>query len=101
VTTTRKSHRVERRVEPVRITTAPLSHREDLDKRRRRYVISMMVRSACFVGAVVVGDNWLRWVLVAAAVFLPYVAVVVANSAAPRVEGSDLVTGGAGHRELG
>lgn len=89
------------RIEPVRITTAPTSHRDDLDRRRRRYIISMTARSLCFVGAVAVGDNWLRWVLIAAAVFLPYFAVVVANSAAPRVEGSDLVGGGGGHRELG
>lgn len=94
-----------RRVEPVRITTAPESHRDDLDKRRRRYVISMVIRSLCFVGAVIAqagfGIGWLMWVLIVGAVFLPYLAVVAANSAAPRIESTDLPTGVTTHRELG
>lgn len=92
--------RTTRRVDPVRITTAPTSHRDDLDRRRRRYVVSMVVRSLCFVGAVAVGPGWLRWVLIAGAVVLPYVAVVVANSAAPRIEGTDLRGNDGEHREL-
>ncbi len=87
--------------EPVRITTAPTSRRDDLDRRRRRYVISMAVRTLCFVGAVVVGPGWLRWVLVVGAFILPYIAVVMANTASPRIEGADLVQPGGGHRELG
>lgn len=90
-----------RRVEPVRITTAPTSRRDDLDQRRRKYVISMVIRTLCFVGAVAVGDTWLRWVLLFGAVFLPYFAVIFANSAAPRIEGSDLRSSSNGHRELG
>ena len=65
----------------VRITTAAPSRAEDISGRQRRYVISMLVRTACFVGAVAVGDNWLRWVLIVCAVFLPYIAVVMANAA--------------------
>ncbi len=38
------------------------------------------IRTACFIGAVLIGDGWLRWVLVAGAVFLPYIAVVMANA---------------------
>ncbi len=98
VSATRKTTR---RVEPVRITTAPQSHRDDLARRRRRYIISMAVRSLCFIGAVLVGPGWLRWALIAGAVVLPYVAVVVANSASPRIEGTDLVGPGGQHRELG
>lgn len=60
----------------------------------------MAVRTLCFVGAVVVGDNWVRWVLVAGAFLLPYVAVVMANSASPRIEGADLVQPMNGYREL-
>lgn len=75
---------------PVRITTAPLSRSDDIAARQRRYLISMGIRSVCFVAAVVVGEGWLRWVLVAASFFLPTVAVVVANSATPRVEGTAL-----------
>jgi hypothetical protein len=86
---------------PVRITTAPTSHGDDIDRRRRRYLFSMAIRTLCFVGAVVVGPGWLRWVLVVGAFILPYVAVVMANSAAPRVEGADLVQPDPRHKELG
>lgn len=89
------------RDEPVRITTAPINAREDIDRRRRRYVVSMTIRTLCFVGAVVVGDGWLRWVLIAGAFVLPYVAVVMANVAAPRIDGADLVKPAADNRELG
>jgi len=43
----------------------------------------MLLRTLCFVGAVV-ADGWLRWTLVAGAIFLPYVAVVLANAATRR-----------------
>lgn len=67
--------------EAVRITTAAPSRADDIAARQRRYIISMGIRTACFIGAVAVGDTWLRWVLIVAAVFLPYVAVVMANAA--------------------
>ncbi len=60
----------------------------------------MTIRTLCFVGAVLIGDNWARWVLVAGAFLLPYIAVVMANSAAPRIEGADLVSPGNGYLEL-
>ena len=85
----------------VRITTAPHNPQDDIDRRRRRYVISMTIRTLCFVAAVLVGPGWLRWVLMAGALFLPYVAVVMANSASPRIDGADLVTPSERHRELG
>ena len=58
---------------------------DDLGLRMKRYLISMSVRTLCFVLAVVF-EGPLRWVFIAFAVFLPYVAVVLANagrSAAP------------------
>jgi hypothetical protein len=67
----------------IRITTAAADRGKDTSVRQRRYLISMVLRSACFVGAIVAGDGWLRWVLIAAAVLLPYVAVVMANSINP------------------
>ena len=67
--------------DPVRITTAAASPRDDISARQRRYLVSMAIRTVCFVAAIVVGPGWLRWVLVAAAVLLPYVAVVMANAA--------------------
>jgi hypothetical protein len=89
-----------REAEPVRITTAPQNPHDEIDARRRRYLVSMGVRTICFVGAVVVGDGWLRWVLVVGAFVLPYVAVVMANSASPRIEGADLISPNEGRREL-
>jgi hypothetical protein len=93
-------HRARREPEPIRITTAPASHADDIDRRRRRYVISMAIRTLCFIGAILVGPGWLRWVLVAGAFVLPYVAVVMANAASPRIEGADLVNPDQGRKEL-
>ena len=61
----------------------------------------MGIRTLCFIGAVVVGDGWLRWVLIAGAFILPYVAVVMANSASPQIEGADLDPLDHGYKELG
>lgn len=72
-----------RESEAVRITDARTSHSDDLRHRQRRYLMSMAVRTLCFVGAVIV-DSWLRWVLIVAALFLPYVAVVMANAVSSR-----------------
>ncbi len=47
--------------------------------RMRRYLVSMSVRTICFLLAVVTPSPY-RWVFVAFAVFLPYVAVVAANT---------------------
>ena len=68
----------------MRITTAPVSHQSDVDGRQRRYLISMGVRTVCFIGAVAVGPGPLRWLLVLGAVFLPYIAVVLVNAVRPR-----------------
>ena len=73
--------------EPVyQITSARRGVRDDVDSRTRRYLVSMGVRTACFLGAVVVGGGWLRWVLIAAALVLPYLSVVFANGGRERIE---------------
>ena len=69
--------------------------------RQKRYIISMSIRTACFVAAILVGAGWLRWVLVTAAFVLPYIAVVMANSASPRIQGTDPFGPGSTHPELG
>jgi hypothetical protein len=68
----------------VRITTAAASRNEDIRARQRRYVFSMSLRTLCFVGAVILGQGVFMWILIAAAIFLPYIAVVMANAAASR-----------------
>jgi len=45
----------------------------------------MGVRVLCFVGAILVGDSWVRWALVVGAVVLPYSAVLFANAGRDRV----------------
>jgi hypothetical protein len=61
------------------VTEARRGSSDDLKQRQRRYLISMGVRTVCFVLAVVVTGP-LRWVLVSAALVLPYIAVVMANA---------------------
>jgi hypothetical protein len=69
--------------EVVRITTAPRSRRDDIAGRQRRYVISMAIRTVCFVLAVVCIGHWFMWVFITASFVLPYVAVILANAGAP------------------
>lgn len=66
--------------EPVpSITSAPEPLAVDQARRTRSYLIQMSIRVVCIIGAVLV-DGWVRWALVAAAVVLPYSAVLIANS---------------------
>ena len=68
----------------VRITTAATSRNVDIRRRQRRYLASMSLRTVCFVGAVIVGEGVLMWILIVGAIFLPYVAVVMANAVTTR-----------------
>jgi hypothetical protein len=61
------------------ITGAAQGLTDDQAPRTRRYLISMGIRTACVVAAIFV-PGWPRWVLIAGAVVLPYVAVVAANA---------------------
>ena len=70
---------------PVNITSARTSHSDDLHRRQVRYLLSMGIRTVCFVLAIVTSGP-VRWILVAAAVFLPYVAVILANAKDRRSE---------------
>lgn len=62
-----------------RITSARRSFAEDQHDRIVKYTVSMSIRAVCLVLAFVVTGP-LRWVFVAGAVLLPYVAVVIANA---------------------
>lgn len=65
------------------VTTAPISLQEEQAGRMRQYLATMALRTVCFVGAYFF-EGWLRWVCVALAVVLPYVAVVLVNAVRPR-----------------
>jgi len=62
------------------ITDAKPGTSRELASRQKRYIITMAFRTACFLSMLVVTGPF-RWVLLACAVFLPYVAVVFANQA--------------------
>lgn len=61
------------------VTSARRSLSEDQSERNRRYLISMSIRTICFVGSII-ADGWLRWALFIGALVLPWIAVVVANA---------------------
>jgi Protein of unknown function (DUF3099) len=60
------------------VTTAHQGRSADISARQKRYLWMMGIRLACLPLALVV-DGWARWVFIAGAVVLPYLAVVVAN----------------------
>ena len=61
------------------ITTAPAALTRDQAGRQKRYFISMMIRTACFILAVILPSPY-RWFALLGAVALPYFAVVIANA---------------------
>jgi len=61
------------------VTSAQTPLSQEQKARTRRYLLSMSIRTICFLGAVV-AQGCLRWALLAGAVVLPYVAVVMANA---------------------
>jgi fatty acid desaturase len=92
-----------REPDAVRITTAAASRDADISARQRRYVLSMGIRTVCFVGAIVAsmaGIHWLWPILIVAALVLPYVAVVMANAANTKDDGFALLDQGAARRQL-
>jgi Protein of unknown function (DUF3099) len=64
---------------PTSITSAgdPLS--VDQSSRARRYFISMLIRTVCFIATVILPSPY-RWATLIGAVLLPYIAVVIANA---------------------
>ena len=61
------------------ITNAPLALTRDQAGRQKRYFISMMIRTACFILTVVLPSPF-RWIALTGAVTLPYIAVIAANA---------------------
>ena len=61
------------------ITSAQNALTRDQAGRQKRYFISMMIRTACFILTVILPSPY-RWFALAGAVGLPYFAVVIANA---------------------
>jgi hypothetical protein len=79
-----------------RISAAPVALSDDIDGRTRRYLVSMAVRTVCFVGGVVcwvvLDQIVLAWILLIGSLLLPYVAVVIANAGRERTPAPPTVT---------
>ena len=74
------------------ITDAREAASQEISSRMLRYGLAMGFRMACFLGMIFV-DGWLRWALLAFAVFLPYVAVLLANQVDQRTVSSSVEAG--------
>jgi hypothetical protein len=61
------------------ITLAQSGLTADQSARQRRYFISMMIRTACFILTVILPSPF-RWIALAGALTLPYIAVIAANA---------------------
>ena len=90
---------------PIRITTASSGVAADISARQKRYVLTMGVRTLCFVAVALLaithaGPGWLPWIFVAGAVVLPYVAVVMANAANTKSDGFQLRDGATQDKQL-
>lgn len=91
--------------EVYRITEARSALSDDQDHRKRAYLIAMSLRVVCFLAAILVPAPMpVRVSLAAAAIFLPYFAVIIANQARRRVVDivdADLGTHGIRRSEIG
>jgi Flp pilus assembly protein TadB len=90
---------------PIRITTASAGAGADIAARQKRYVITMGIRTLCFLVVAVLamthaGPGWLPWIFVVGAVVLPYIAVVMANAASTKSDGFALRDGSSQDRQL-
>lgn len=55
----------------------------------RNYAITMTIRMLCFALAVLITPySWYTWLFAVGAIFLPYVAVVIANASKPTIPSS-------------
>ncbi|MEJ6573938.1 MAG: DUF3099 domain-containing protein [Actinomycetes bacterium] len=66
----------------------PLS--KDQSSRARKYFISMMIRTLCFILAVILPSPY-RWFALFGAVVLPYIAVIVANAGRETIKGESAI----------
>lgn len=61
-------------------TSLPRAPRDDAHSRMTKYFTMMAIRVVCFVLMVAIQPySWYTWVFAVGAIFLPYVAVVIAN----------------------
>jgi len=65
---------------PQSTTSLPQSPQDDESSRMRKYLLTMGIRVGCFILMVVITPyGWWTFALGIGAIFLPYIAVVLAN----------------------
>jgi len=74
--------------EVLNITDAQESHTDEMHRRMVKYTVAMSIRLACLLLFFFI-PGWPRWLFVAGAVFLPWIAVIIANGGSDRSEASD------------
>ncbi len=79
---TRRPDHPRRHDEVYSITSASEGHSDELGAREVRYAVSMILRTLCFVGGVVVWpySTVAGVILFFFAIFLPYTSVILANA---------------------
>ncbi|HEV2885960.1 MAG TPA: DUF3099 domain-containing protein [Jatrophihabitans sp.] len=73
---------------PILITEAPVNADDEFDRRRKRYLVMMALRAVCIIGAASTfsTSGWVAAGFVAAALVLPWSAVLIANDRPPKQE---------------
>jgi hypothetical protein len=87
---TQRRDRNDKNSAPIVITNAQDALSVEQKGRQRRYFISMMIRTACFISTIFLPNPY-RWVAMAGAAFLPYIAVVVANAGRETITGKSAI----------
>lgn len=89
---------------PILITEAPVNADDEYNQRRKKYLIMMIIRALCIIGAATTFtySGWLAAAFVAAALVLPWCAVLIANNRPPKqaVRFRRFLPTGSGHQEL-
>ena len=89
---------------PILITEAPVNVDDEYNHRRKRYLIMMIIRALCIIGAASTFgfSGWLAAAFVAAALVLPWCAVLIANNRPPKqaVRFRRFLPGSLGRHEL-
>jgi hypothetical protein len=70
---------MKKRREIASITSATTGLTVDQAARQRRYFVSMMIRTICFILTVLLPSPY-RWIALIGALTLPYIAVIAANA---------------------
>jgi Flp pilus assembly protein TadB len=83
--------------QPVLITSAPESHDDEFDRRRKRYALMMGLRALCVIGAAVSYHLSMPVALlfVVGGIVLPWCAVLIANDRPAKKRARQLPPGGA------